>query len=103
MGARSTVLLVSLAALIVVLYTQVTLFVVQPIGAVPEGRTLVLWRTGKLKFIDSADGVCGRQAGGVSLLCRMAVLGTVDHWQRTLRTPAATHRTFAAKGVSISR
>jgi hypothetical protein len=77
MSKRKTILLIIFAAFIIIVYTQVTLFVIQPIGAVPGGRTLVIWRMGKLKFIDSADGVCGREADGVSLLCRMAVLGTV--------------------------
>jgi hypothetical protein len=77
MSKRKTILVVVLAALILTIYTQVTFFVIQPIGAVPDGRTLVIWRTGKLKFIDSADGVCAREASGVSLLCRMAVLGAV--------------------------
>lgn len=57
--------------------TQITLFVVQPIGAVPEGRTVVLKRLEGLRFIDSADAYCEREAGGVSLLCRAAVLGKV--------------------------
>ena len=71
------IILVVLAAFIIISYTQMTFFVIQPIGAVPEGRTLVIWRTGKLKFIESADGLCGREAKGVSLLCRMAALGAV--------------------------
>ena len=50
---------------------------IQPIGAVPDGRTLVLLRTGKLKFIDSADGFCARESNGVNLLCRIAILGAV--------------------------
>ena len=54
-----------------------TLFVVQPLGAVPDGRTLVMWRTGSLKFIDSADAVCERTSGGVSLFCRIGVLGQI--------------------------
>jgi hypothetical protein len=77
MSKRKTIFLVVLAVFMIVTYTQVTFFVVQPIGAVPEGRTLVIWRTGRLKFIDSADGFCARESNGVSLLCRMAVLGTV--------------------------
>jgi len=77
MSKRKTILLVVLAAFIIIAYTQVTFFVIQPIGAVPEGRTLVILRTGKLKFIDSADGLCNREANGVSLLCRMAALGAV--------------------------
>lgn len=61
-------------------YTQLTLFVVQPIGAVPDGRILVLWRRSvKLNFIDSADAFCQRESGGVSLLCRVTALGGVMH------------------------
>lgn len=63
--------------LMVLAYTQLTIFVVQPIGAVPEGRTIIMRRTGNLSFIDSADAVCEREAGGVSLLCRATVLGSV--------------------------
>ena len=57
--------------------TQVTLFVVQPIGAIPEGRTLLLSRTDALEFIDSADAMCERRMGGVSLFCRAAAMGAV--------------------------
>jgi hypothetical protein len=77
MSKRKVILLVVFAAFMIVVYTQVTFFVIQPIGALPEGRTLVIWRTGKLKFIDSADGICARESNGVSLLCRIAVIGMV--------------------------
>lgn len=59
------------------IYTQLTFFVVQPIGAVPEGRTLVILRGSGTKFIDSADAMCDRIQGGVSLLCRGMVLKRV--------------------------
>jgi hypothetical protein len=69
-------------------YTSLTVFVIQPIGAIPEGRTLVIPRTGKLNFVDSADGVCSREADGVSLLCRLAVLGAIAKADRIyLRLP----------------
>ncbi|MBC9883678.1 hypothetical protein G8O24_41055 [Bradyrhizobium sp. INPA01-394B] len=55
----------------------ITIFVVQPIGGLPEGRTVVIARLTKLNFIDSADAFCDRTMGGVSLLCRAAVLGKV--------------------------
>lgn len=51
-------------------------FVVQPIGAVPEGATMVyLSRGDNLNTVDSADGICLRMATGVSLLCRGMALG----------------------------
>ena len=54
--------------------TQLTFFVVQPIGVVPEGRTVIIWRLNTMKFIDSADAWCQRQMGSVNLLCRGAIL-----------------------------
>ncbi len=59
------------------MYTQLTIFVIQPIGAVPDGRTLIIRRTGKLKFIDSADGLCAREFGRVNLVCRGVALGMI--------------------------
>ena len=43
----------------------------------PEGRTLVISRGTGTKFIDSADAICERNMGGVSLLCRAIALGAV--------------------------
>ena len=70
-------LLLGIFVLGLVVYTQFTVFVVQPIGAVPDGATVVIWRSSKLNFIDSADAVCARVSGGVSLLCRGVVLASV--------------------------
>lgn len=56
-------------------YFSLTVFVIQPIGAIPEGRTLVIARVGKTKFLDSADAICQREMGGVSLLCRGMMMG----------------------------
>jgi hypothetical protein len=61
----------------IIVYTQITIFVVQPIGAVPEGRTLIILRLNKTNFIDSADGMCARMQGGVSLMCRMMAMSAV--------------------------
>jgi hypothetical protein len=68
-----------IAALLVavLVYTQLTIFVIQPIGAVPEGRTVIILRMNKTEFIDSADGMCLRLQGNVSLMCRMIMGGAV--------------------------
>ena len=68
---------ISLAALILLAGTQLTLFVVPKIGAVPEGKTLLMLRGDELKFIDSADAVRERRMGYVNLLCRGMVFSTV--------------------------
>ncbi|WP_439360721.1 hypothetical protein [Bradyrhizobium sp. DASA03007] len=60
----------------------ISIFVVQPIGALPEGRTVILLRkpwTGQkgLAFIDSPDAFCERNSGGVTLLCRGVTAGAI--------------------------
>jgi hypothetical protein len=70
--------ILALAVLLGIAAAQfITVFVVQPIGAVPEGRTLVITRLNTMHFIDSADSWCERQVGQVNLLCRAAVMGRV--------------------------
>ena len=65
MKAWVIVALISIAAVILFATTQLTFFVVQPIGAVPEGRTVVIWRLTTMKFIDSADAWWARRNGDV--------------------------------------
>lgn len=57
--------------------SQITLFVIPPIGALPEGKTIVITRLEKTKFIDSPDAMCERIQGGVSLLCRGMAMATI--------------------------
>ena len=45
--------------------TKITLFVIPPIGAIPEGKILVIHRLEKTKFIDSPDAMCERIQGGL--------------------------------------
>lgn len=77
MKHKKTVALVVLAVTFIVTYTQITLFVIPPIGAIPEGKTVVITRLNKTEFIDSPDAMCERMQGGVSLLCRGMVMGAV--------------------------
>jgi hypothetical protein len=63
--------------LLAVVSTQITIFVIPPIGAVPEGRTLIITHLNRGDFIDSADAMCERIQGGVNLLCRGMVLAAV--------------------------
>lgn len=59
-------------------YFATGFFVIQPIGAVPEGATVWYWRVDtRLPFIASADGLLMEKAGGVSLLGRAVALGAV--------------------------
>ncbi len=74
---KKAIILVSVAILMIVFLSQITFFVVQPIGAVLEGRTLVILRMNKTKFIDSADAMCEREMGSVSLLCRGMMMAAI--------------------------
>ena len=83
--------IIGLLALCVVVYTQITAFVVPPIGALPEGKTIIIARLKNTEFIDSPDAICERIQGGISLLCRGIVLGTViDHATILGRLPYST-------------
>lgn len=76
MRKRIAAILVAIV-LVVIVYTQFTIFVIQPIGALPEGGTLVILRLNNGRFVDSPDAMCDRIQGGVNLLCRGAILGAV--------------------------
>ncbi len=77
MKTSRTIALVVAAILAIVIYTQITIFVIPPIGALPEGKTIIITRLNKTEFIDSPDAMCERIQGGVSLLCRGMVMAAV--------------------------
>jgi hypothetical protein len=76
---QKVITLTCLITVVVVLLasTQLSIVVIQPIGALPEGRTLVVSRLTNTKLVDSPDAICQRLQGGVSLLCRAMVMGEI--------------------------
>lgn len=77
-----------IALLCLVIYTQITIFAVPPIGALPEGRTIIMLRLNKTNFIDSADAICVRIQGYVSLMCRgITMAGVVNATTILARLP----------------
>lgn len=80
--------LVGLAATVAFAYFFLTIFVIQPIGALPDGKTFIVSRLEDGAFIDSADAVCVRRTGGVSLLCRsLAIKMYMENARIYLRLP----------------
>lgn len=75
--AVSLTILGVLLGIAAIAYFNLTIFIIQPIGAVPEGRSLIIKRTGQLRFIESADAICERRNHRVSLLCRGGVLSNI--------------------------
>ena len=54
-------------------------FTIQPIGAIPEGITLIYHsRNPQMPFFSSPDGLCLEIQGSVSLMCRMASIGAAE-------------------------
>ena len=85
---RITLMLIIIVILGIITYTQITLFIIPPIGAIPEGKTVVILRLNITNFIDSPDAICGRMQGGVSLLCRSVTLaGVLENSKILLRLP----------------
>lgn len=88
MKTKLAIFFVLLTSMVFVMYTQFTVFVIPPIGALPEGKTVIIARLGETEFIDSPDSVCERIQGGVSLLCRGMVMGAViENSKIILRLP----------------
>jgi len=64
----------------VVLFVRLCLgfFVIQPIGLIPKGTTIVYWRLGtNYDFVESADGIVKKTGLGLSLWTRAIALGTI--------------------------
>lgn len=68
-------------------YAKLGLYSIQPIGAVPEGATAIVWRDSDEPFFNSADGMCLRRTGSVSLMCRMMAMGAAPKDRILLRLP----------------
>lgn len=77
MRAMVIALAVAFVLGVVILVGGIRIFVLQPIGAVPDGVTVVFYGMHRLKLIDSADAICFRQYGGVSLICRGSEMALV--------------------------
>lgn len=74
-GLYSLLVLIGLLAII---FFTIGFFVIQPIGAIPEGKTIVFWRVGSnMPFISSADGLLLEADQSVTLIGRGVILGAV--------------------------
>lgn len=70
--------LLVLVGILAIFYFTMGIFVTQPIGAIPDGSTIVFWRVGtNMPFISSADGLLLDANQPVTLLGRGVLLGSV--------------------------
>ena len=75
LGCVTTIILVLIC--FAFLYSYIGLFVIQPIGAIPDGVTIVYKRWGtSIDFVESPDVLSKKIRGNVSLLTRMIALSS---------------------------
>jgi hypothetical protein len=82
-GKRRKVLFFALAIIIVIALAWIIIrpgvFTIQPIGALPEGITIIYHsRNPNMPFFSSPDGLCLEIQGSVTLLCRLAGLSALE-------------------------
>jgi len=84
---------ISLAVLIILIVaigifaTQVGFYTIQPIGALPEGSTWLVWRSSGDPFFNSVDAVCLKAHGNVSLFTRGSALAQAPTDKIILKLP----------------
>lgn len=88
--ASFVVFLMGMVAFVAIAIFDVRVFIIPPMGALPDGRTLVISGLPNLNLVDSVDARCVHVKGPdlATGLCRAAVLGTVgQHWKILARLP----------------
>jgi hypothetical protein len=82
----------------VFVYTQMGIYSIQPIGALPDGITVIYWRSSGEPFFDSPDATCLRIQNDVSLLCRMMAMVRAPVDRIVLRLPYQEWAYLASTG-----
>lgn len=80
-------LILAVIAGLALFYWRCGLYTVQPIGALPEGKTVIVWRAGDEPFFNSPDATCLRRMGSVSLMCRGFAMAAAPLDRIILRLP----------------
>lgn len=86
-GGKAKFWLLGIGVFALLFYFFCGFYTVQPIGALPEGRTAIVWRASGEPFFDSADALCLERTGSVSLMCRAMAMGEAPTDRIILRLP----------------
>ncbi|GIX19220.1 MAG: hypothetical protein KatS3mg120_0896 [Erythrobacter sp.] len=79
--------LIGTGAFLAAFYAFCGFYTVQPIGALPDGATAIVWRESGEPFFNSADALCLERMGGVSLMCRGMAMAQAPTDRIILRLP----------------
>ena len=78
-GCRSFAITIILLLVVTWVLFRPGVFTIQPIGALPEGVTLIYHsRSSEMPLFSSPDGLCLQTQGSVSLLCRLVAMSVVE-------------------------
>jgi hypothetical protein len=94
------VLLIILVGIVAFVWAFLGVYTVQPIGALPDGVTLIVWRHNGEPFFNSPDGMCLRVSNEVSLMCRAIAMGQAPVDRILLRLPYMEMAYLASTGGS---
>lgn len=84
---KSTIITASVVLIIVLTWWKTGIYTIQPIGMLPEGKTLIVWRESGEPFFNSPDATCLERVGAVSLMCRMLAMSKAPVNRIILRLP----------------
>lgn len=96
--AVGCILVLALIGLMAVAFLKTGFYTVQPLGVLPEGITLFVWRAPGEPFFNSPDATCLRVQDGVSLLCRLAAFQVAPIDRIILRLPYQEWAYLASTG-----
>ncbi len=80
-------LIVLFAVFFIAFYKFCGFYTIQPIGAIPDGATAIVWREDSEPFFNSADALCLERMDGVSLMCRAIAMGQAPTDRILIRLP----------------
>jgi len=83
----SLIVAVLVILIIAVFLLKTGFYSIQPIGAIPEGATWLVWRVSGEPFFNSADATSLRRTGSVSLMSRGLALAEAPKDRIILRLP----------------
>lgn len=86
-GGKAKWWLIGTGSFLALFYTFCGFYTVQPIGALPDGATAIVWRESGEPFFNSADALCLERTGSVSLMCRGMAMGQAPTERIILRLP----------------
>lgn len=86
-GGKAKWWLIGTGAFLALFYAFCGFYTVQPIGALPDGATAIVWRESGEPFFNSADALCLERMGGVSLMCRAMAMGQAPTERIIVRLP----------------